>query len=96
MDKLKIFAVINDFDNIELVMALSEIEAAQMVLKMKNIEKMTAEEVELGQRNIEAFCHQITSTSAQLFDYECPEFDLVTKALMYEQTSCYAIEKEAA
>lgn len=91
MEEFKLFAVINDWQNIEFVFAQSEIEATQFVLHTDQIEKLNLAEVEKGARNIEALCHEISLESILTFNYARPDLDLITTALLYEKTECYGV-----
>jgi hypothetical protein len=94
MNERKLYAVISDWQNIEIVWARTDIDATKTVLKTDKIEKLSNDEVAQGEINIEAFCHELTEESLQVFDYENPNMDLVTTALLYKQTTCYkALEK---
>jgi hypothetical protein len=89
MNERKLYAVISDWQNIEIVWTRTDIEATKIVLKTDKIEKLSSDEVAQGEINIEAFCHEVTEESLQVFDYENPDMDLVTTALLYKQTTCY-------
>jgi hypothetical protein len=89
MAECKLYAVINGWQNIETVWAHTDIEAVKKILKSEEIVALTEEEVDKGLINIDAFCHEITRESIQIFDYECPDLDLVSKALSFKKTRCY-------
>jgi hypothetical protein len=89
MSKVRMYAVINDWTNIEVILARSELEAVKAVLKNDNVVQLSDKQIDVDKVNIEAMCHAITEKSARIFDYKMPHSDLVSDAFNYEATAYY-------